>query len=53
VDATFTVSNVEPGDYNIRVEDQSQNFKEWTGETFEPGGSYELEVSAEGWARPE
>jgi hypothetical protein len=53
VDGNYTVPNVEPGDWNIRVEDASQNFKEWTGETFEAGGSYELEVTADGWARPE
>jgi hypothetical protein len=48
---TFTLSNISPGQWDLRVVDASQNAKEWRGAYFEAGGVYNIEISAGGWTR--
>jgi hypothetical protein len=48
---SFTISNITPGQWDLRVIDASQNYKEWRGEYLEAGGAYSLEVTSGGWSR--
>jgi len=45
----FTISNIGPGYWDVRVVDRSGNRKEWYNQFFEAGGSYEVQVDADGW----
>jgi hypothetical protein len=46
---TFTISNIAPGQWDLRVVDQSRNYKEWRGAVFEAGGVYNVQVGSGGW----
>lgn len=45
----FTLSNIQPGTWDLRVVDRSRNYKEWRNFTVEAGGGYRLQVSAGSW----
>lgn len=51
VGQAFTLSNIQPGVWDIRVVDQSRNYKEWRQVNIQAGGGYTLTVSGGGWAR--
>jgi hypothetical protein len=48
---SFNIGNIGAGNWDIRVVDQSRNYKEWRNVYIEPGGSYQIVVSAGGWQR--
>ena len=48
---TLSLSNVPPGNWDLRVVDRSGNHKDWRDQQIEPGGFYNLAVSAENWSR--
>lgn len=47
----FTLQNIQPGTWDLRVVDRSRNYKEWRNFRVEAGGGYRLQVSAGGWRR--
>ncbi len=47
----FTLSNLQPGQWDLRVVDASGNYKEWRNQRLDPGGTYTLQVSSGGWLR--
>lgn len=47
----FTLQNIQPGTWDLRVVDQSRNYKEWRNFRVEAGGGYRLQVSAGSWRR--
>ena len=47
----FTISNIQAGVWDLRVVDQSRNYKEWRNFEVQAGGGYTLNVSAGGWSR--
>jgi hypothetical protein len=49
----FTVSNIAAGYWDVRVVDRSGNRKEWYNQFFEAGGSYQVQVDADGWLAPD
>jgi len=51
VGQAFTLSNITPGTWDIRVVDASGNYKQWFGEYLGAGGSYRIDVSSGGWTR--
>ncbi len=52
VGQTFTISNIAPGGWDLRVVDQSGNSKEWRNQMFDAGGVYTIDVSSSGWSAP-
>lgn len=51
VGASLTLTDLAPGQWDIRVVDSSGNYKEWYRQTLRPGGEYALSVDGEGWTR--
>lgn len=47
----FTISNISPGQWDLRVVDRSGNRKEWRGAYMEAGGVYSVDITAGGWTR--
>lgn len=47
----FTLSNIQPGCWDLRCVDASGNYKEWRGQTFGAGGAYSLDLGPDGWYR--
>ena len=49
---SFTLSNIGPGQWDLRVVDSSGNSKEWRGAQLQAGGAYSVEVGSGGWRAP-
>ena len=47
--STLPLGDIQPGCWDLRCGDASQNYKEWRGQQFAAGGVYDLQVSSEGW----
>lgn len=47
---TLTLSNIPPGQWDLRVVDASGNYKEWFRQEFNSGGSYTLSVDGSNWS---
>ena len=47
--ASYRLSNVSPGRWDIRIVDRSGNYKEYRNQNFRAGRSYTLRVNAQGW----
>lgn len=48
---TFTITGLTPGAWDIRVVDQSGNYKEFYNQRIGAGQVYTLEVTSTGWTR--
>lgn len=48
---SFTLSNIGPGQWDLRIVDRSQNYMEWRGAYLEAGGNYNVNVPSTGWRR--
>jgi len=52
VGQAFTIQNVAPGQWDVRIVDSSGNCKVFFNQTFTAGGAYSLDVGSDDWIVP-